>query len=255
MAGFRRRFVRAKPAKKVPPKKGHASRKVGAKPVLVEVPPAEQMQVASRSVPVALAACPVQAKDPRKATATDTDRQRSQPGGATRACVECSKRPASMRASSRRSCAMAPKCVSKRNVHTVPSRMTSVQVSSVAAAAISTSCTAPEVTANARPSPTTCAMCRRQGCSQASHSGSGLCHTGSATNTENSAAPATRMLAAKWMARTTISASSSASSEVAPCLLPSGYRSGAGYLPTRKLKLKLPCVVCVSTDRTFQVTR
>jgi hypothetical protein len=48
IARARRRSVRAKPAKKVPAKKGHASRKVGAKPGLVEVPSDEQPQVASR---------------------------------------------------------------------------------------------------------------------------------------------------------------------------------------------------------------
>jgi hypothetical protein len=42
------RTLRAKPAKKAPAK-GRATAKGGAKPVLVEVPPAEQPQAASRS--------------------------------------------------------------------------------------------------------------------------------------------------------------------------------------------------------------
>jgi hypothetical protein len=75
-----------------------------------------------------------------------------------------------------------------------------------------------------------------------------LCHTGSPTRTQNVAAPATRMVAAKWMARTAASGSVKVDSR-----LFAARAQLAPHLPT--VKLKAPSVVCVSTDKTRQLTR
>jgi len=125
----------------------------------------------------------------------------------------------------------------------MPAEKTCAGARSLIWAASSTSQATPEIMATPKPSQ---AM-RRSRERHVSATPSVGRKTGPEIKAPKMMVPASISVAAKWIARTATSGPFTMASSAGQQQLRAGYR------PTRKVKL--PCVVCVSTERTRHVTR